>query len=247
MRKVLKWAGIVLGVLLIAGFIAALAVHQPLPQGQAGPEADRLARQMLEAIHKDAWDSTHYVRWDFPGGHQYVWDKFRQLVQVEWGGKRVVLRTSNQSGKAWEGGAALQGEAAEKLLKKAWSFFCNDSFWLNALAKAFDPGTARSLVELDGEKKGLLVSYSGGGVTPGDAYLWELDEEGLPARWKMWVSIIPVGGLETSWEEWVTLETGARIATRHKAGFFTVALENVRGGNSLAAIGLSQDPFRSLD
>ena len=70
MRKVLKWAGIVLGVLLIAGFIAALAVHQPLPQGQAGPEADRLARQMLAATHKEAWDSTHYVRWTFPGGHR---------------------------------------------------------------------------------------------------------------------------------------------------------------------------------
>ncbi|MCB0566044.1 MAG: hypothetical protein KDD01_16865 [Phaeodactylibacter sp.] len=247
MRKVLKWIGGIIAGILVVGAIAALAVHEPLPQGEAGPEADRLARQMLAATHKEAWDSTHYVRWTFPGGHHYVWDKFRQLVQVEWDDKKVVLRTFDQSGKAWEGGVEQQGVAAEKLLKKAWIFFCNDSFWLNAPSKAFDPGTSRSLVELEDGRKGLLVSYSGGGVTPGDAYLWELDEAGLPTSWKMWVSVLPIGGIEISWEEWVTLETGAKLATRHKVGFVTIEVENVRGGGSLAAIGIREGPFQLLD
>lgn len=220
--------------------------HQPLPKGKMGAEADQLARQMLAAIDKEAWDSTRYVRWSFPGGHHYVWDKFRKYVQVEWSGKKVLLYTPTQQGKAWEDGAELQGEAAEKLIQKAWAFFCNDSFWLNAPAKAFDPGTTRELIEADGGKKSLLVQYSGGGVTPGDAYLWELDAQGVPARWKMWVSVIPIGGVAASWEGWTALETGARLATRHKIGFLAIEVSGLSGGGSLQSVGLSQDPFLPL-
>lgn len=247
MRKILKWGAIALGALLSVGLIAGLLLDEPAPEGKAGPEADRLARKMLAAIGKEAWDSTRYVSWAFPGGHRYVWDKFRQEVQVEWGDKKVLLHTDTQTGRAWKGREEQQGAAAEELLKKAWSFFCNDSFWLNAPAKAFDPGTTRSLVETEGAEPALLVRYASGGVTPGDAYLWQLDENGVPLSWKMWISIIPIGGLEISWEGWTSLKTGARISTRHQAGPFTVEVEGVSGGNSLQDIGLSQNPFRLLD
>lgn len=247
MRKVLKWAGIALGGLLIVMVVAAFIAHKPLPTGKAGPEADRLAQQMLAAIDKQAWDSTRYVRWAFPGGHRYVWDKFRQNVQVEWGENKVILHTPTQSGKAWQNGKEQQGGSAEKLLKKAWAFFCNDSFWLNAPAKAFDPGTTREIVEAEGGNQALLVRYSSGGVTPGDAYLWRLDEEGLPVNWQMWVSVIPIGGLKASWEGWTTLETGARLATRHRIGPLTLEISGLSGGNNLQAIGLGQDPFQEMD
>lgn len=244
MWKILKWTGIVLGGLFALATAAAFFINEPLPEGRPGPEADQLAREMLAAVNKEAWDSTRYVRWSFPGGHRYVWDKFRQRVQVEWGDVRVQLHTGTQAGRAWKGGEEQEGAAAEELRAKAWSFFCNDSFWLNAPAKAFDPGTTRSLVDLGHGQRGLLVRYSSGGVTPGDAYLWMLDKGGLPLSWKMWVSILPVGGLEASWEGWVTLETGARVATRHHIGFLTVEVSDVSGGNSLQSIGLGQNPFR---
>ncbi len=247
MRKVLKWAGIGLGVVLIAIAVAGFIAHRPLPEGAAGAEADLLARKMLAAIEKEAWDSTRYVRWSFPGGHRYVWDKLGQYVQVEWGENKVLLHTPTQSGKAWQNGKEQQGESAEKLLKKAWRFFCNDSFWLNAPAKAFDPGTTREIVQLEEGGQALMIRYSSGGVTPGDAYLWYLNEEGLPASWRMWVSVIPIGGLKATWEGWTALETGARVATRHKIGPVTMEVPDVSGGNSLQAIGLSQDPFRKMD
>ncbi|MCB0547284.1 MAG: hypothetical protein KDD19_06810 [Phaeodactylibacter sp.] len=247
MRKVLKWAGLTLGALLIVGIVAGVVAHQPLPKGKTGAEADQLARKMLLATGKEAWDSTRYVRWSFPGGHHYVWDKFREYVQVEWNGKKVLLHTPAQRGRAWEEGAELQGEAAAKRIRQAWAFFCNDSFWLNAPAKAFDPGTTRELIEAGDGKQSLLVRYSGGGVTPGDSYLWELDEQGLPVSWKMWVSVLPIGGLEASWEGWTTLETGARLATRHKIGFLTIEATGLSGGGSLQSVGLGQDPFLPLD
>ena len=68
------------------------------------------------------------------------------------------------------------------------------------------------------------MRYASGGVTPGDAYLWELDEEGLPHSYRMWVSIIPIGGVEATWEDWITLPSGALIATRHEIGPKTLLL-----------------------
>jgi hypothetical protein len=49
-----------------------------------------------------------------------------------------------------------------------------------------DEGTTRSLVKNEDKTNGLLVSYASGGVTPGDAYLWKLDANGLPQSYKMW-------------------------------------------------------------
>jgi len=246
MKKALKIIGaVLLGVVLIA-VIAGFIIHQPMPEGEAGPEADALARKMVQAVNKQAWDSTIYVRWAFPGGHDYVWDKERGLVEVKWGDKRVILYTNGKLAKAWEGDQSVTGDAASSLQEKAWSYFCNDSFWLNAPVKAFDPGTTRSIVKQDDGSEALLVQYSSGGVTPGDAYLWLLDENAQPVAWRMWVNIIPIGGLKTSWEGWKSVSTGAKIATTHDWGILTVNLENIKGGNTLEAVGLSKDPFEDI-
>ncbi|MEL6864257.1 MAG: hypothetical protein AAFP19_07560, partial [Bacteroidota bacterium] len=92
-------------------------------------------------------------------------------------------------------------------------------------------------------QEGLLVSYSSGGVTPGDSYLWILDESGQPVAWKMWVSIIPIGGLEFSWEDWMELPTGAKIATMHKSSLLDLDMSNIKAGHSLLDLGFKQDPF----
>ena len=49
MKKVLKLLGGFIGLLIIAGVIYAIAVNEPLPQGEEGPKADELAKKMLTA------------------------------------------------------------------------------------------------------------------------------------------------------------------------------------------------------
>jgi hypothetical protein len=56
----------------------------------------------------------------------------------------------------------------------------------NCSFKLRDPGTSRSIVMQD-EKEALMVTYTSGS-TPGDSYVWILDEN-IPA-WRMWVSIV---------------------------------------------------------
>jgi hypothetical protein len=246
MKKILTIIiGILVSLVLIIT-IAGFAMHKSLPAAETGAEADALARKMLDAINKEAWDNTAYVRWSFQGGHDYVWNKKRGLIEVKWKNKRVILYSDGKLAKAWQDGEELGKKEAEKLRSSAWAYFCNDSFWLNAPAKVFDPGTTRGIVTQKDGKDALLVTYNSGGVTPGDAYLWLLDEKGLPVAWRMWVKIIPIGGIKVSWENWQTLPTGAKLASTHDAGIAKFTLDGIKGGNRLEDIGLTEDPFRGM-
>ena len=247
MKRFLKWAGIGLLVLIAGLFIAGWIISEPLPEGEAGPEAEALARKLQTATDQKAWDTTHVIRWDFAGRHQLLWDRNRKLVQVEWSENKVILNTQNHlDGVAWENGTQLLGDAAKEKLNKAWAYFCNDSFWLNAPGKVFDPGTSRKIVTLEDGSEALLISYESGGVTPGDSYLWFLDENGLPVKWKMWVSILPIGGLEASWADWQELPSGAKVSTTHKIGWYESGLTDIKSGNSWEDLGLEEDPFAAM-
>ena len=94
--------------------------------------------------------------------------------------------------------------------------------------KVFDPGVVRSSVTTADNKEALLVTYTSGGSTPGDAYLWHFDTNGTPVRYQMWVNILPIGGLEASWSDWVTTSTGAQLPTFHKLLAFGLEIEGVK-------------------
>ena len=227
MKKVLKYLGLGILLLIVFAVVAGFIAHEPLPKGAAGPAANALARKMEAALNKDAWDDTRFVSWQFRTGTDYLWDKDRKAVRVKWGDTEVYLRTQNQSGRVFENGKEVTDEEQKQAsLAKAWAFFANDSFWLCAPMKAFDPGTTREIVKLEDGSDGLLVRYNSGGVTPGDSYLWHLTEEGLPKAWQMWVNIIPVGGLEFSWEDW-TAAPQPRVAQQHNGSLFSVPIQNL--------------------
>lgn len=245
MRKVLLWTGAFFGLLIVGAIITGLILNEPLPKGQEGPEADALAQKMLAAIGKEAWDTTGVVQWNFAGMHEFVWDKERNFVEVKWDGKDVLLNTKTLEGRAWQNEVELKEADKEAALQKAWALFCNDSFWLNAPAKVFDPGTKRSIVRMDDGSEALLITYTSGGVTPGDSYLWILNEDGLPVKWKMWVSIIPIGGIASSWDDWTTLPTGAKLASTHKISSITLNISDIKGARKLADL-MEEDPFAAL-
>lgn len=246
-QRIAAWLALAIGVLVLALVVAGFVVDEPRPHAAASPEADALAHAVERAVHTDAWERTGAVRWTFAGERSHLWDRTRALVRVRWDDVEVQLRGT--WGRAWRGGVEVRGGERKVLVAQAWSGFVNDSFWLNPLAKLFDGGTQRALVALPAGRRGLLVSYASGGVTPGDAYLWELPPAGhgdTPSAWKMWVSVIPVGGLEVTWEHYVTLATGARIATHHRLGPVTIALEDVAGAATLAELEPGDDPFAKL-
>jgi len=158
-----------------------------------------LAEKMLRAINHDAYKQTNYIEWSFVGRQHYKWNKQQQLVEVKWGETVVNLNIQHtDSSTVTVNNSEVTGAARLESIEQGVAHFNNDSFWLIAPNKAFDPGTERRIVLLENGKKALLVSYSSGGNTPGDSYLWLLDETGLPTAFRMWVSVIPIGGLEAT-------------------------------------------------
>jgi hypothetical protein len=247
--KVLRWIGLVLLVIAL-GLVACIPLAQKsLPAAAAddplGQRADSLARAMERAVNKTAWDTTAFVRWNFLGQHEHLWDRTQNRVRVRWGGYEVYLLPSDLLGRAWLDGVELEGEARDAALRQAQDYFFNDSFWLNAPCKAFDPGVERRAAAWKRKGEGLLVHYPSGGVTPGDRYFWTLDEQGLPLSWNMYVQVLPVQGLGNTWEGWQELYSGALIATEHRAGpvSFTM-IRDLAAGPSLSALG---EPADAMD
>lgn len=228
--------------IVAAAAIAYLVIDDSLPEGKAGPDAEALAEKMLNAIGHQAWEKIPFVAWSFRDAHHYVWDKKNHVSSVKWDDYVAVIYLNTITGRATKGGVELSGTQLNEAVQTAWAFWCNDSFWLNAPAKVRDAGTTRKIVTGDDGSEQLLIQYESGGVTPGDAYLWKLDENYLPTSYKMWVSIIPVGGAEATWEDWVEKE-GAMISTRHEMGPMEIAITNLKTGKGLGEFDLEVDYF----
>jgi hypothetical protein len=85
------------------------------------------------------------------------------------------------------------------------------------------------LVKTENNKNAHLVTYTSGGTTPGDSYLWQFDDNGKPISYQMWVDILPINGLEATWENWIVTESGAQLPTFHKLVFLGLELTDIKG------------------
>jgi len=238
--KIIKWVLIVLGVLLLLALGAIYFMSEEKPQGKGGDEADQLAQKMLDAINYDAFKQTRYINWSFAGRNTYFYDQQANKALIEWDKNSVLLNLDSQTGKSFVDGVNQEGKAHQALIEKAWSNWCNDSFWMLAPFKVFDPGTKRSIVQEEGQDA-LMVEYVSGGVTPGDSYLWILNDQNIPTGYKMWTSILPVKGMYASWEEWKEFN-GAKYSTMHKLGA-SLEMKNFMASNDLADFGRDKNPF----
>lgn len=246
-RWILTRAGVALALLLVALVGIGLALDEPRPTGEPGPAAEALAAELEAAIDLPAWEGTQAVRWRFAERHAHLWDRARGLARVRFDDTEVQLRLADQRGVALQDGEPVLPADEDELVREAYAMWANDSFWLNPLAKLHDPGTVRERVELAGEDA-LLIRYTSGGVTPGDAYLWLFGPGEAPRRpraWRMWVSILPIGGLEVPWDGWQELSTGAWVATEHPFGPVALRLTDVEGAASLAELE-EGEPFAAL-
>ena len=233
LKRALKVLLIVLGLLMLTGGILYFSFNESLPLGTNPKDADALAQKMLIAVKNSEYENTRFLEWSFAGGrHSYKWDKENGKVEVKWSNYQVNLNL-NKTNKSivFDNGKRVIGSEKLKLISKALAYFNNDSFWLVAPFKVFDSGTTRSIVTLENGSEALLVTYKSGGTTPGDSYLWELQENGFPISFKMWVKIIPIGGLKATWDDWQVMENGVFLPVSHKIGPVTLDMGEVRAYN----------------
>ncbi len=214
-----------MGLVLLLLFVI---YDKPLPTGIQGDKADRLATKMLNALSFEKYQQTAKLRWTFRGKNTYEWSRKEGKCVVRWENKQVYLDLrKKQESFVFVDNVLFNGPEKDELIDRALSSFNNDSFWLVAPYKLFDKGVERRYVKTKEGKEALLVTYTSGGTTPGDSYLWHLDEHGIPISFQMWVDIIPIGGLHASWDNWKTTTSGAKIATSHQLSFLKIELTNV--------------------
>ena len=235
MKKFLKITGVI-----IALFIGFLVIYyfinnEPLPKGKKGKEADALAIKMFNAINHEAFENTEVLKWSFRNEHFYTWNKQENIVHISWDQYKVTLHTNQPENSE----VYIDGKLSNKIeiIKQAQDFFNNDSFWLIAPFKIFDSGTERSIVKYE-DKDALMITYTSGGSTPGDSYLWILDENYFPTSYKMWTSIIPIGGVSGTWSDWKKTEAGIKLPTKHILSLFgmEIPMGEVKAYNEKANI-----------
>ncbi|WP_460218619.1 hypothetical protein [Psychroserpens sp. MEBiC05023] len=234
-KKILKIIGgvIIFFTLLSLLFFAYMyfKYNEELPTGQQGQTADQLAYSMLDVLDYEAYKTTDYIEFTFKKRHHYKWDKAKNTCMVIWQDYIVNLDFNDASNhKAYAYNLEIVDNEKLKLdlIKKAIKLFNNDTFWLVAPYKVFDSGVERRLVITKDNKEALLVTYNSGGSTPGDSYLWHFDSNGKPTSFQMWVDILPINGLEATWNNWTTTNTGAQLPTFHKLLFLGLEIDDIR-------------------
>ncbi|RZS93702.1 hypothetical protein [Aquimarina brevivitae] len=224
--KTIKFAGFGILAIIVTLLITFLVLDEKIPSASPSADADQFARNIQEALNYQAYKRTDIISWTFRGKNSYQWNKSNQTVHAKIAKDSVFLNFSNpRKNKVLK---KQSNSSDDEIIENAIANFNNDSFWVVAPFKLFDPGTKRSIITNEGGTKELLVTYTSGGTTPGDSYLWRVDENYIPISYKMWVSIIPIGGLEVTWSDWTTMNSGAQFAkTRKVLGVLEIPVSNL--------------------
>ena len=221
---------LLLGALLIVGLYTYY--NKPLPTGEKGAAADALAKQMLVAMNYEAYKELNTIEWTFSSrglSRHYKWAKNKGRCTVTWDSISVQLNTSNRKkSTVMVNELPYNAEKKEEFIRAAEAKFNNDSFWLVAPYKVFDAGVERRLVKINEDENALLVTYTSGGTTPGDSYLWYLDKNHRPVSFEMWVDIIPIGGVHASWDQWQKTNNGAYLPLSHKVLFLDLLIDKLK-------------------
>src|SRR5215472_7236254 len=218
--------------IVFSGFLLAFGL---CPSARArDAKADAIGKEFISALGGEgAWDKARQLKFDFIVDREgktvarfsHVWDRYTGDYRVSGTDKAgapfvVLFNVNTKQGKAFVNGVAVEGEEKEKLLKTGYGRFINDTYWLLAPWKIFDPGVT---LTYDGEKPCpgsgtcdvLKLSFDSVGLTPKDIYsLWSAkdgrqmvqwqyvlkgaQDEPTTALWKNWQKM---GGMSLSTEK----------------------------------------------
>jgi hypothetical protein len=189
----------------LSSCLLALVVAAPAAVAAAAdsdPKAMAVADKVMDALGgTDAWNNTHFLRFDFAVDREgktlvrraHTWDKWTGRYRLEATTKEgdpyvVLMNVNSKDGDAWLKGRKLEGDEKKKYLEQAYGTWVNDTYWLLMPYKLKDPGVTLTLA--GEEKKGgeawdkVRLTFDNVGLTPKDKYWAYVNRKtGLVDRW----------------------------------------------------------------
>jgi len=174
---------------------SAWALALLLTPAASDPRATAIADQVMVALGgTEAWNATHYLRFDFAVDvkgrnvmtRSHWWNKWTGAYRVEGKDKDgqaylVLMNLNTRQGEAWLSGKPTAGEQQQKLLERGYSIWVNDTYWLLMPYKLRDPGV--SLAYAGAARMGaarcdkISLTFEGVGLTPKDHYWIYVDRD----------------------------------------------------------------------
>jgi hypothetical protein len=209
----------------VAGVMALLAFGFHPPPVAADEKADAVARELVASLGgQPAWEKARQFRFDFvveregktAAQFQHLWDRYTgdyRLLGTDKSGApyAVYFNVNTRQGTAFINGRPIEGDEKLKLLETAYGRFINDTYWLLAPWKVFDPGVRR---EYAGEKPGpdgrvcdvIKLSFDGVGMTPKDVYWLWIDRDGRQmVQWQYVLGGAAEEPATALWKDWRTI------------------------------------------
>ena len=189
--------------------------------------ADSVAMRAYEvAGGPEAMAALPFLRFDFGVEREgeretvarHLWNRQTGDYRVEWSrgpdSTYVALFDANtQEGQAYLNGDSLSGGDNADRLGEAYRRFINDSYWLLAPVKLFDPGVERAYVadSSGGDYDVVELTFGDVGLTPGDRYWVYVDKEtGRMERWAFVLQNNPDAAARMyAWTDVQALQTSA--------------------------------------
>ena len=229
--------------LFILSFLSSCMTKKKRIENSSFEGADSLTQLVIEATNGNCWDSSTVIQWTFVN-NKHLWDRSRNLYRLENDDEVILLDLDNpQHGFIYEDGK--QVEAKPKKLQSAYDTWKNDSYWLNPFWKFNEEGVKRKKY-IDEEGKTHLLIYYINGEDIGDLYDWTIGDGNLPTQWNLFVKIVPINNFKFTWEDWVTLDCGLKISTKHESAIFDIHLKDIEVIKDWSTSKYGSDPFKDF-
>lgn len=200
---------------MLAAAVAARAAERDA-------KADAVGHELIAAMGgTGAWEKARQFQFDFVvvkegkpvARFSHVWDRYTgdyRLTGTEKTGApfTVYFNLNSKTGKAFINNVAAQGEARDKLIENAYGRFINDTYWLLAPWKIFDPGV---VLTYDSERTCpdggtcdvLKLAFENVGLTPRDVYwLWVTRDGRRMVQWQYVLGGASEPPTTAAWKDW---------------------------------------------
>ena len=203
-----------------------LAAAARAADGGRDAKADAVGHELVAAMGgMPAWEKARQFRFDFVVVREgkdvarfaHAWDRYTGDYRVRGVDKTgaawmVLFNVNTRQGRVWVNGVEVRDEKEKaSRIEAAYGRFINDTYWLLAPWKIFDPGVH---LAYDGEKPCpgsgtcdvLKLSFENVGLTPKDVYWMWITRDGR--RMLQWQYVL--GGASdppttAEWKDWKKL------------------------------------------